>query len=172
MAVLRSGRSLALAAAMLVLQTTSAFLLSHLHQRQHQLQQQQRHHHLHQQRRVVTRAWPWEQQEDEQPKEPVSEDNGTGGKKPGIDLQGLVDLMALGAGAPNLGKFTGVDKETGTLNFELEKNNFQSKKTGKTYNSFDNRDATYFNEGYVDEEADVMAKFSKMFGGGKKKEEE
>ena len=58
-------------------------------------------------------AWPWEQQSEAKDEEPPSEDNGTGGKKPGISMQGLVDLMALGAGAPNLGKFTGVDEETG-----------------------------------------------------------
>ena len=98
----------------------------------------------------------------------IPEDNGTGGKKPGITFQGLVDLIALGAGAPNLGKFKGVDKETGALQFELEKNNFKSSKTGKTYNSFDNRDATYFEEGYIDEDADVMAKIGKFFGGNKK----
>eukprot|EP00614_Pseudopedinella_elastica_P007428 CAMPEP_0172589378 /NCGR_PEP_ID=MMETSP1068-20121228/8138_1 /TAXON_ID=35684 /ORGANISM="Pseudopedinella elastica, Strain CCMP716" /LENGTH=149 /DNA_ID=CAMNT_0013384971 /DNA_START=107 /DNA_END=556 /DNA_ORIENTATION=+ len=90
-------------------------------------------------------------------------------KKPGITMQGLIELVMLGAGAPNLGKFTGVDKETGTLNFELEKNNFKSKKTGKTYNSFDNRDGTYFEGGYVDEDADIMGKFGKFFGGGKDK---
>jgi hypothetical protein len=88
-------------------------------------------------------------------------------EKPGITLQGILELVALGAGlshgtclkcvslllppkklkrtnendsgAPNLGKFTGVDKKTGTLNFELEKNTFTSKITGKTQNSFDNR---------------------------------
>jgi len=88
-------------------------------------------------------------------------------KKPGITMQGLMELVMLGAGAPNLGKFTGVDEETGTLNFELEKNNFKSKTTGKNYNSFDNRDGTYFEAGYVDEDADIMAKFGKFFGGGK-----
>jgi len=34
--------------------------------------------------------------------------------------------------------------------------------------SFDNRDATYFEEGYVDEDSDIMGKFGKLFGGGKK----
>ena len=116
----------------------------------------------------VLRAWPWEEQEAKEESTAIPEDNGTGGKKPGITFQGLVDLVALGAGAPNLGKFKGVDKETGALQFELEKNNFKSSKTGKTYNSFDNRDATYFEEGYIDEDADVMAKIGKFFGGNKK----
>ena len=87
--------------------------------------------------------------------------------KPKLTLQGLVDLMALGAGAPNLGKFTGVDKDTGTLNFELEKNNFK-RKDGKVSNSFDNSDGTYFDYGEVDEDADVMGKIGRFFGGGKK----
>ena len=38
--------------------------------------------------------------------------------------QGLTELIMLGVGAPNLGKFTGVDKDTGTLNFELDSNRF------------------------------------------------
>ncbi len=35
-----------------------------------------------------------------------------------------------------------------------------------TPTSFDNSKATYFNDGWVDEDADIMSKF---FGGGKKK---
>uniref|UniRef100_A0A7S2CPV8 Uncharacterized protein n=1 Tax=Octactis speculum TaxID=3111310 RepID=A0A7S2CPV8_9STRA len=91
-------------------------------------------------------------------------------EKKGISFQGLFDLMAMGVGAPNLGKFTGVDEETGALQFELEVNNFESKVTGKKYTSYDNRDNTYFEEGYVDEDADVMGKMSRFFGGGKKEE--
>ena len=66
---------------------------------------------------------------------------------------------------PTLIKFTGVDEDTGTLNFELDANRFIAK-NGKEYGSFDNSDATYFEEGWVDDDADVMGKF---FGGGKKK---
>ena len=78
---------------------------------------------------------------------------------------GLHGMWHVGAGAPNLGKFTGVDEDTGTLNFELDANRFIAK-NGKEYGSFDNSDATYFEEGWVDDDADVMGKF---FGGGKKK---
>ena len=88
-------------------------------------------------------------------------------KKPGITWQGLSELVSLGLGAPNLGKFKGVDKETGTLNFELDSNRFISR-DGKEYNSFDNSKATYFENGEVDESADAMGNFFKMFQ--KKKE--
>lgn len=47
------------------------------------------------------------------------------------------------------------------MNFELEKNLFESKTTGKVYNSFQNQDGTYFESGYVDEDADFMGK---LFG--------
>ena len=83
---------------------------------------------------------------------------------PKLSWDSLKDLIMMGAGAPNLGKFTGVDKDTGTLNFELDANRFIAK-NGKEYGSFDNSDATYFEEGWVDDDADVMGKF---FGGKKK----
>ena len=57
------------------------------------------------------------------------------------------------------------NQDTGALQFELEKNNFKSKKTGKVYNSFDNRDGSYFEQGYVDEDSDFMGK---LFGKKKK----
>uniref|UniRef100_A0A7S3NKU3 Photosystem II reaction center Psb28 protein n=1 Tax=Aureoumbra lagunensis TaxID=44058 RepID=A0A7S3NKU3_9STRA len=84
-----------------------------------------------------------------------------------ITMQGLFELVSLGLGAPNLGKFKGVDKETGTLNFELESNRFIAK-DGKEYNSFDNSKATYFEYGEVDESADVMARLRNFFGGADK----
>lgn len=59
------------------------------------------------------------------------------GVKGQITFQGLMELVTLGLGAPNLGKFKGVDKETGALQFELESNRFITK-DGKEYNSFDN----------------------------------
>lgn len=43
-------------------------------------------------------------------------------EKKQITFQGLMELVTLGLGAPNLGKFKGVNKETGTLEFELESN--------------------------------------------------
>lgn len=84
-----------------------------------------------------------------------------------ISMAGLRDLMALGVGAPNLGTFTGVDEETGTMNFELDENRFISK-NGKEYGSFDNSKGTYFEAGEVDEDADFMGKLMGLFGGGKK----
>ncbi|KAJ1453485.1 hypothetical protein M885DRAFT_524436 [Pelagophyceae sp. CCMP2097] len=83
----------------------------------------------------------------------------------------LRDLVALGLGAPNLGTFTGVDEETGALQFELDKNRFTSN-DGTEYNSFDNSKATYFEGGYVDDSADFMGQLGKFFGGGKKKDDE
>ena len=96
--------------------------------------------------RQIARAQPSPEEEPEEP------------QKKGISMDGLKDLIMMGAGAPNLGKFTGVDEKTGTLNFELESNRFIAK-NGKEYGSFDNSDATYFEEGWVDEDADVMSKF-------------
>jgi len=84
-----------------------------------------------------------------------------------ISMSGLRDLMALGVGAPNLGTFTGVDEETGTMNFELDENRFISK-NGKEYGSFDNSKGTYFEAGEVDEDADFMGKLMGLFGGGEK----
>ena len=44
-----------------------------------------------------------------------------------ITLEGLRDLVALGLGAPNLGTFKGVDKDTGAMKFELDENRFITK---------------------------------------------
>lgn len=76
-------------------------------------------------------------------------------------------FFAPGLGAPNLGKFKGVNEETGTLEFELESNRFIAN-DGKEYNSLDNSKGTYFEDGLVDESADVMKQLSSFFGGGKK----
>lgn len=80
----------------------------------------------------------------------------------------LLGLMALGAGMPNLGKFTGIDPVTGTFNFELERNLFYSNVTGKVYNSFDDSQGTYFKDGWVDEDEDWSVKLKNFFSGGKK----
>mmetsp|Transcript_4991 Transcript_4991/g.14789 ORF Transcript_4991/g.14789 Transcript_4991/m.14789 type:complete len:136 (+) Transcript_4991:157-564(+) len=90
-------------------------------------------------------------------------------QKARITMDGLRDLVALGLGAPNLGTFKGVDKDTGALKFELDENRFVTK-DGKEYGSFDNSKGTYFESGEVDEDADVMGKLMNFFGGGKKKE--
>lgn len=88
-------------------------------------------------------------------------------EKPRITWQGLSELVTMGLGAPNLGKFKGVDKDTGTLQFELESNRFIGK-DGKEYNSLDNSKGTYFEYGYVDESKDVMKQLANFFGGNKK----
>jgi hypothetical protein len=85
-----------------------------------------------------------------------------------ITLEGLRDLVALGLGAPNLGTFKGVDKDTGAMKFELDENRFITK-DGKEYGSFDNSKGTYFESGEVDEDADFMGKLGSFFGGGNKK---
>mmetsp|Transcript_1854 Transcript_1854/g.5477 ORF Transcript_1854/g.5477 Transcript_1854/m.5477 type:complete len:134 (+) Transcript_1854:316-717(+) len=86
-----------------------------------------------------------------------------------ISMEGLRDLVALGIGAPNLGTFKGVDKDTGALKFELDENRFVTK-DGKEYGSFDNSKGTYFEAGEVDESADFMGSLMKFFGGDKKKD--
>ncbi|KAG7354223.1 hypothetical protein IV203_003579 [Nitzschia inconspicua] len=64
-----------------------------------------------------------------------------------IGLAGLVQLITAGAGAPFLGDFQGVDKETGKFMFSLEANNLvdengESKQTKMPY----------FESGWVDPE--------------------
>lgn len=64
-----------------------------------------------------------------------------------IGLKGLVQLITAGAGAPFLGDFQGVDKETGKFMFSLEANNLvdengESKQTKMPF----------FEQGWVDPE--------------------
>mmetsp|Transcript_8387 Transcript_8387/g.25887 ORF Transcript_8387/g.25887 Transcript_8387/m.25887 type:complete len:146 (+) Transcript_8387:50-487(+) len=85
------------------------------------------------------------------------------GERPArITMQGLMELVTLGLGAPNLGKFKGVDKETGALNFELEANRIVDK-SGKVFNGYDNSQNPYFEDAYVDDSADAVGNFMKMF---------
>jgi hypothetical protein len=70
-----------------------------------------------------------------------------------IGLAGILQLMTAGAGAPFLGDFEGVDKETGKFMFSLEANNLvdeegQSKQTKMPY----------FENGWVDPEDEKRAK--------------
>jgi hypothetical protein len=67
-------------------------------------------------------------------------------KNNSIGLSGLVQLITAGAGAPFLGDFEGVDKESGKFMFSLEANNLvdengESKQTKMPY----------FENGWVDE---------------------
>mgnify|MGYP001463624052 CR=1 FL=1 len=99
----------------------------------------------------------------------INAENSDEEKRPAkITLEGLRDLVALGLGAPNLGTFKGVDKDTGAMKFELDENRFITK-DGKEYGSFDNSKGTYFESGEVDEDADFMGKLGSFFGGGNKK---
>lgn len=70
--------------------------------------------------------------DDDEPKDPNLE------KEENIGLKGLLQLITSGAGAPFLGEFQGVDKETGKFMFSLEANNLvdedgKSKQTSMPY---------------------------------------
>lgn len=70
-----------------------------------------------------------------------------------IGLSGIVQLITAGAGAPFLGDFQGVDKETGKFMFSLEANNLvdengESKQTKMPY----------FESGWVDPEEEERAR--------------
>jgi hypothetical protein len=69
-----------------------------------------------------------------------------------VGMKGLIQLITAGAGAPFLGDFEGVDKETGKFMFSLEANNLvdengQSKQTKMPY----------FESGWVDPEDEARA---------------
>lgn len=72
------------------------------------------------------------------------EESGEGEKKKGLSLGGLVQLVTMGAGAPSLGEYKGMDGNTAM--FELEANNFEDK-DGNV------RKGRYFEDGYVDDPA-------------------
>ena len=76
-----------------------------------------------------------------------------------VGLKGLLQLITAGAGAPFLGDFEGVDKETGNFMFSLEANNLvdengQSKQTKMPY----------FENGWVDPEDEAKAAKRKAEG--------
>ena len=82
--------------------------------------------------------------------------------KKDVGLKGLVQLITAGAGAPFLGDFQGVDKETGNFMFSLEANNLvdedgQSKQTSMPY----------FESGWVDPEDLAKEEKKKQEGGFK-----
>jgi hypothetical protein len=64
-----------------------------------------------------------------------------------IGLKGLAQLITAGMGAPFLGDFQGVDKETGKLMFTLEANNLVNEKGESKQTSM-----PYFENGWVDPE--------------------
>jgi len=102
------------------------------------------------------------------PWEPVEADGGDGERKSDegvqkkLSLDGLMQVMAMGAGAPMLGdlKKVNLDKpesEGGAaLQFELEANNFDLDDRG-----------TYFDDGYVEESSGGPNFFENLMSGGK-----
>jgi hypothetical protein len=64
-----------------------------------------------------------------------------------IGLKGLAQLITAGMGAPFLGDYQGVDKETGKLMFTLEANNLVNEKGESKQTSM-----PYFENGWVDPE--------------------
>mmetsp|Transcript_2535 Transcript_2535/g.5345 ORF Transcript_2535/g.5345 Transcript_2535/m.5345 type:complete len:158 (-) Transcript_2535:437-910(-) len=66
-------------------------------------------------------------------------------EKKEVGLKGLVQLITAGAGAPFLGDFQGVDKETGNFMFSLEANNLVDEEGESKQTSM-----PYFESGWVD----------------------
>jgi hypothetical protein len=85
--------------------------------------------------------------DDDEPKDPNLE------KEEKIGLKGLVQLLTSGAGAPFLGDFQGVDKETGNFMFSLEANNLVDENGASKQTSM-----PYFENGWVDPEDEKKAK--------------
>lgn len=100
----------------------------------------------------------------------AAEDSDGDEKKKGvekkIDLAGLAQLVTMGAGAPSLGEFTGM--EDNKMMFELEANNFFDEKG-------DVKKGQYFEDGWVDESdsgaglPNPLEGFFDMFRADKKK---
>jgi hypothetical protein len=70
-----------------------------------------------------------------------------------IGLSGILQVIASGAGAPFLGDFEGVDKETGKFMFSLEANNLVDEKGNPRQTQM-----PYFEKGWVDPEDEARAK--------------
>ena len=66
-------------------------------------------------------------------------------EKPEIGLKGLFQLITAGAGAPFLGDYQGIDKETGKMMFSLEANNLVDEEGKSKQTSM-----PYFESGWVD----------------------
>jgi len=95
-----------------------------------------------------------DEDEDEKEKDPNLE-------KPQVGLKGLVQLITAGAGAPFLGDYQGVDKETGNFMFSLEANNLVDEEGKSKQTSM-----PYFESGWVDEEDLKKEEERKKNGGG------
>jgi hypothetical protein len=70
-----------------------------------------------------------------------------------IGLSGILQVIASGAGAPFLGDFEGVDKETGKFMFSLEANNLVDEKGNPRQTQM-----PYFESGWIDPEDEARAK--------------
>jgi hypothetical protein len=82
---------------------------------------------------------------DEKNKDPKKTKQASLGEDKSVGLKGLVQLIMAGAGAPFLGDFEGVDKETGKFMFSLEANNLVDE-DGKSKQTA----MPYFENGWVD----------------------
>jgi hypothetical protein len=80
-----------------------------------------------------------------QPKKDDGDDKGD--KEEKIGLKSMVQLITAGMGAPFLGDFQGVDKDTGKMMFSLEANNLVDKDGNSKQTSM-----PYFESGWVDPE--------------------
>eukprot|EP00596_Hydrurales_sp_CCMP1899_P001811 CAMPEP_0119035194 /NCGR_PEP_ID=MMETSP1177-20130426/2141_1 /TAXON_ID=2985 /ORGANISM="Ochromonas sp, Strain CCMP1899" /LENGTH=107 /DNA_ID=CAMNT_0006993161 /DNA_START=218 /DNA_END=541 /DNA_ORIENTATION=- len=84
-------------------------------------------------------------------------------EKPKFTFSKLIQLIGLGAGAPMLGEFRGMD-ENGKMMFELEANNLVDSEG----NSLQTK-KKYFRDGYVEEKNDMSPPgfWSNLISGGK-----
>jgi hypothetical protein len=82
-------------------------------------------------------------------------------EKPSVGLKGLIQLITAGAGAPFLGDYQGVDKETGNFMFSLEANNLVDE-DGKSKQT----SMPYFESGWVDPKDLEKEEQKKKKGGG------
>ena len=79
--------------------------------------------------------------------ESSNKDNNDPTKEKKIGFSGIVQLITAGMGAPFLGDFEGVDKETGKFMFSLEANNLVDENGNSKQTSM-----PYFESGWVDPE--------------------
>jgi len=93
-------------------------------------------------------------------KDERDEEEDPGVEKPKIDAKGLFQLITAGAGAPFLGEFQGVEKDTGKFMFSLEANNLVDE-DGKSKQT----SMPYFESGWVDP-ADLEKEEKKKKEGG------
>jgi hypothetical protein len=93
---------------------------------------------------------PKDDKDKEQASSKSAKESGVEKKK--VGWKGLVQLITAGAGAPFLGDFEGVDKETGKFMFSLEANNLVDEKGNSKQTNM-----PYFENGWVDPEDEARA---------------